>query len=77
MTPIEIYNRLKTEFPGKYVSFTLDVTSRGSYTDPSIEMSLYWSNDGVVIVPCTSLEQGIESLKAKLGLSVPEMELVV
>lgn len=80
MTLQEIKQRLDTEFPDRHVSFTVDVTSfkdNPNLTDPdlkSIEVSLYDSQ--FKNFPCANLEDGIAALKLKLGLTVPEMELV-
>ena len=82
MTLQEIKQRLDAEFPDRHVSFTVDVTSfkgNPAYTAPgdpqAIEVNLYDSE--FKNFPCANLEEGIAALKSKLGLTIPEMELVV
>lgn len=80
MTPQQIFERLRREFPDNFVSFDLAVTSylysNGDPECPNIEMKI-WCGEGQISIPCASLEEGIAALKSRLGMSVPEMELMV
>ncbi len=82
MTPLEIRDRLRTEFPGRHVSFEIEVNCYPStvvaddYPDmPPVNMRLWEST--AKSVECASLEDGIRAMKVRLGMAVPEMELTV
>ncbi len=77
MTPLQIFERLRDEFPGRHVSFELEVTTYQYNVDyPNVTMKI-WCADGQISIPCASLDEGIASLKSRLGMGMPEMELVV
>ncbi len=67
MSPQEICELLKAEFPGRYTSFGVDCNSH-SHSGTNVQMQMYSQASG--IIDCTSVAEGIRSLHAKLGDAV-------
>lgn len=83
MTPLDIHKRLRKEFPGRSVTFEVEIATYSmaeSNDKPEPDMPLVtmkiWEPT-VKSIPCASLDEGIEALKVRLGMIIPEMELVV
>lgn len=70
MTLTEIHQRLKEEFPGRYV--TLNITVSNGQDEPC-GIVMYDSEAGGF--SCSNLEDGITQLKLKLGMVQPEMSI--
>lgn len=82
MTPQQIFERLRDEFPDRQVSFGLEIISyrysNGDGDSPNVAMNIRsFSGNEHISIPCASLEEGIAALKSRLGMGVPEMELMV
>ena len=67
MTPQEICERLKAEFPGRYVSFGVDCNSH-AHSGTNVQMQMYSEASG--IIDCTTVAEGIRLLHVKLGDAV-------
>ena len=64
MTPQEICERLKAEFPGIYTSFDVDCHSH-SEGSTALQVRIYSPDSGHI--DCTSVTEGIHLLHVKLG----------
>ena len=71
MTLQEIAERLRTEFPGRWIAFTVKVNTDAPHSDPC-EIQ-YENGDGALTgIPCHDLEEGIVKLKEQLHMPTKE-----
>lgn len=67
MTPQEICERLKAEFPGRRTALDVECVS-GSYGELSVSMAIY--HEDAAMTRCTTVEEGIRLLKNRLEHAV-------
>ena len=84
MTLNEIAERLKEEFPKRYVSFGIHVNQfpekdfgNGLKTPERSEFEMYIYTEGLDSIDCSDLEGGINQLKIQLGMIQPNIELAL
>lgn len=78
MKPIEIAERLKREFPGRFVSFEIECHWHGNASGAcEVVMSIYDNDHGTIY--CRSLDEGIAALHRKINPQAhpPEIDIDV